>query len=93
MSLPRARAPHRRRSLRDNDQLLKGNKSELVERAEECYANGALARCTECGGGRYTRVGAGPRWQYARASTVTLMGASPPLSEGSARLRAPRRLF
>ena len=31
--------------LRLNDQLLKGNKGEIIERADERYANGALARC------------------------------------------------
>jgi len=68
--------------LRLNDQLLKGNKGEIIERADERYANGALARCPECGGGKFNLIGNGPRWEcpgfhdgdkfhYCRNSTTT----------------------
>ena len=42
--------PELKACLRANDQLLSGNKDELCARVDERFANGALGRCTECGG-------------------------------------------
>lgn len=42
--------PQLKACLRANDQLLSGTKGELVSRCEERFANGALGRCTDCGG-------------------------------------------
>lgn len=38
--------------LREQNQLLKGTKAELVERAVDCRVWGLLPRCPECGGGK-----------------------------------------
>ena len=38
--------------LRENRQLLSGNKTELLERCVDGKLYGALTRCPECGGGR-----------------------------------------
>ena len=48
--------------LGDNDQHKSGSKGELVELAAERHANGALLRCSACGGGRFKKVSA-TRWQ------------------------------
>lgn len=44
--------------LRHNDQLVGGNKADLLARVVECYEHGCLPRCPECGVGRLKLTGA-----------------------------------
>lgn len=42
--------------LKFNDQVMTGNKSNLIERIAEGKVLGCIPKCTECGGGR-------PKWK------------------------------
>jgi len=53
------KTPELKDLLRANDQLLAGNKGELVKRVLECLEYGCLPRCSSCHLGRLKVVGMG----------------------------------
>jgi len=44
--------PDLKERLKLNEQILSGNKKELIDRIAECAVNGGLPKCPKCGGGR-----------------------------------------
>jgi len=49
--------PDLKARLRANDQIVAGNKGELIKRIIACITNGCLPRCPQCSGGRLKHVG------------------------------------